>query len=107
MATPIILFELLLALSISVALATDHSPLQDFCVADAKSQGMTILFVLWLSFLIHHHGQKLKLITYLYAPYDFDILFMSPRKKTNLLFINLDSFHKKFSRSIPVGKLYK
>ncbi|XP_075667456.1 putative germin-like protein 2-1 [Castanea sativa] len=38
MATPIILFELLLALSISFALATDHSPLQDFCVADAKSQ---------------------------------------------------------------------
>lgn len=43
MATPIILFELLLALSISAALATDHSPLQDICVADAKSQGMTIL----------------------------------------------------------------
>ena len=43
MATPIILFELLLALSISVALATDPGPLQDFCVADAKSRGMTIL----------------------------------------------------------------
>jgi hypothetical protein len=45
MATRIILFELL-AFFLSVALATDNSPLQDFCVADLKSQGMTILCVM-------------------------------------------------------------
>jgi hypothetical protein len=40
MATRIILFGLL-ALSLSIALATDQSALQDFCVADQYSQGTT------------------------------------------------------------------
>lgn len=39
MATHVILFGLL-TLSVPIALATDPNPLQDFCVADPKSQGM-------------------------------------------------------------------
>jgi hypothetical protein len=34
-----IVFSGLLALFFTAALATDHSPLQDFCVADTNSQG--------------------------------------------------------------------
>jgi hypothetical protein len=40
----IILFGLL-TLSLSVALATDQSSLQDFCVADQNSRGTTTFFV--------------------------------------------------------------
>lgn len=43
----IILFGLL-ALSLPVALATDQSSLQDFCVADQNSRGTTTFFVFLL-----------------------------------------------------------
>ena len=46
---PIILFGFL-TLSLSVALATDQSSLQDFCVADQNSRGMTTIFFFCLFF---------------------------------------------------------
>ncbi|KAF3450249.1 hypothetical protein FNV43_RR06329 [Rhamnella rubrinervis] len=38
MASPVLIVFGLLALSFSVALASDHSPLQDFCVSDSKTE---------------------------------------------------------------------
>lgn len=38
-----IFFSGLLALCFTIAIATDHSPLQDFCVADSTSPGMISL----------------------------------------------------------------
>lgn len=35
----------LLALSFCIAMAADHSPLQDFCVAQSNSQGIKLLEV--------------------------------------------------------------
>ena len=39
----LLIFVGLIALSSSLAMAADHSPLQDFCVAESNSQGITIL----------------------------------------------------------------
>lgn len=37
-------FFCLMALTFTLALAADHSPLQDFCVADTKSQGISLQY---------------------------------------------------------------
>ena len=37
---------MVMALALTVALAADHSPLQDFCVADMSGQGMLMICLL-------------------------------------------------------------
>lgn len=40
-----------LALVFSMAMAADHSPLQDFCVADMNAQGTMIISLIFLTFI--------------------------------------------------------